>query len=101
MRSYVGVPEVFKGRIQSAWKKFQELSGALIGKLSLLLEQKGEILYRYCVWSVQLYYSETWGLSVVDEARLRGLECRMIRMMCGTRLVDRVSSNNQRQSSYR
>ena len=28
-----------------------------------------------------------------DEARLRGVECRMIRMICGVRLVDRVSTD--------
>ena len=28
-----------------------------------------------------------------DEARLLGVECRMIRMICGVRLVDRVSTD--------
>ena len=30
-----------------------------------------------------------WELTVVDEMRLRGVECHMICMMCGVRLVDR------------
>ena len=34
-----------------------------------------------------------WELTVADEARLRWIECRMIRMMCGVRLVDRVSTD--------
>ena len=38
-----------------------------------------------------LYCCEAWELTVADEARLRGVEPRIIRMMCGKRLVDRVS----------
>ena len=34
-----------------------------------------------------------WGLTIADEARLRGVERRMIRMNCGVRLVDRVSND--------
>ena len=32
-------------------------------------------------------------LTVADEAKLHGVEHRMIRMMCGVRLVDRVSTD--------
>ena len=34
-----------------------------------------------------------WELTVVDEMRLHGVERRMIRMMYGVRLVDRVSTD--------
>ena len=34
-----------------------------------------------------------WGLTVADEARLGGVEHLMIRIMCGVRLVDRVSTD--------
>ena len=34
-----------------------------------------------------------WELTVADEMRLRGVECHMIRMICGVRLVDRVSTD--------
>ena len=57
-------------------------------------------IYRYCIQSVLLYCSETWKLSV-DEVRLRGVKHCMIKMMCGTRLTDRVSSADQHQSWYR
>ena len=40
-----------------------------------------------------LYCCETLELTVADEARLCGLECCKIRMMCGVRLVDRVSTD--------
>ena len=40
-----------------------------------------------------LYCCETWELNVADGARLHGMEHRIIRMMCGVRLVDRVSTD--------
>ena len=39
------------------------------------------------------FYCETWELTVADEMSLRGVERRMIRMMCGVRLIDRVSTD--------
>ena len=54
--------------------------------------QRGKI-YQCCVRPVLLYCCETWELTVADEMRLRGVERRMIRMMCGVRLVDRVSTD--------
>ena len=87
---YGGASEAVSARIGSAWKKFRELSGALVGKQGLSLKQQGKI-YQCCVRPVLLYCCETWELT--DEARLRWVERRMIRMMCGVRLVDRVTTN--------
>ena len=42
---------------------------------------------------VLLYCCETWELIVADNARLRRMERRMIRMIGGVRLVDRVSTD--------
>ena len=90
MISYFGgASEAVSARIASALKKFRELSGVLVGKQSLSLMQRGKI-YQCCVRPVLLYYCETWELTVVDEMRLHGVECHMIRMMCVVRLVDRV-----------
>ena len=33
-----------------------------------------------------------WELTVVDEVRLHGVKCHMIKMMYGVRLIDRVSN---------
>ena len=89
---YVGASEAVSARIGSAWKKFWELSGVLVGKQGLSLKQRGKIC-QCCVRPVLLYCCETWELTVTDEARLCGAEHRMIRMMCGVRLVDRVSTD--------
>ena len=55
------------------------------------MKQRGKI-YQCCVRPV-LLYCETWELTVAGEVWLRGVEPRMIRMMCGVRLVDRVSTD--------
>ena len=84
--------EVVSARIGIAWKNFRELSGVLVGELGLSLKQQ-EKIYQCCIGSVMLYCCETWKLTVVDEARLHGVECCTIRMMCRVRLVDRVSAD--------
>ena len=55
------------------------------------LEQRGKIYH--CVRPALMHCCETWELTVADEAKLRGVERRMTRMMCGVRLVDRVSTD--------
>ena len=61
----------------------------LVRKQGLSMKQRGKI-YQCCVRPVLLYCCETWELTVADEARLRGVERRMIRMMCVVRLIDRM-----------
>ena len=63
-----GASEAVSARIASAWKKFRELSGVLIGKQGLSLMQQGKI-YQCCVRPVLLYCCETWELTVEDEMR--------------------------------
>ena len=86
---YGGASEARNPKIGSAWKKFRELSGVLFRKQGLSLKQQGKI-YQCCVRPGLLYCCEMWELTVADEARLHGVERRMIRLMCGVRLVDRV-----------
>ena len=75
--------------VGGVWKKFRELSGVLVRKQSLSSKQQGNI-YQCCVRPVLLYCYEMWDLTVMDEARLCGLEHHMIRMICRVKLVDRV-----------
>ena len=89
---YGGASKAVSAIIGSTWKNFRELSGVLVRKQGLSLKQRGKI-YQCCVRPVMLYCCETWELTVVDDARLRGVEHRMIRMMHGVRLVDRVSTD--------
>ena len=84
-----GASEAVSARIGSAVKKFKKLSGVLVSKQGLSLKQQGKI-YQCYARTVLLYCCEMWELTVADEGKLRGVECHMIRMMCGVRLVDRV-----------
>ena len=89
---YGGASEAVSARFGSAWKKLRELSCVLVGKQGLSLKQRGKI-YQCCVRPVLLYCCETWEIVVANEMRLCWVEYRMIRMMCGVRLVDRVSTD--------
>ena len=55
-------------RIGSMWKKFTELSGMLVGKQGLTLQQQGKI-YQCWVRPGLLHCCETWE-PVADEVRL-------------------------------
>ena len=83
---YGGASVAISARIGGAWNK------SVVGKQDLSLKQWGNI-YQCCVRPVLLYCCETWKLTAADEVRLRGVERRMIRIMCRVRLVDRVSSD--------
>ena len=83
---YGAASEAVSVRIGSAWKKFRELRGVAVGKHGLSLKQRGKV-YHCCVRPVYVYCCETLELTVADEARLRGVERPMIRMMRGVRLV--------------
>ena len=88
---YSGASEAVSARIESVGKKFRELSGVLVGKQGLSMKQRGKVLC--CVRPVLLYCCETQELTVTNEARLRPVEHRMIRIMFEMTLVDRVSTD--------
>ena len=89
---YGGASDAVRARMGKVWKKFRELKGVLVGKQGLSLKQWGKI-YQCCVRPVSLYYCKTWELTVADEARLRGVKHCMIRIECGVRLVNKVSTD--------
>lgn len=96
--SYSGASIVVVKRVSSTWKSLRELFGDLVGKQDVSLKHHGNV---YCIMCygipVLLYCSQTWELTVADELRLRGVERRTIRAMCGVRLVDKVSSYVHRE----
>ena len=77
-------------RIRAGWKKFRELSGTLCGKI-LSSKLKGR-LYKACVRSVMSYGAECWSMKKADVRRMESTEMRMVRMMCGKTLRDKVPS---------
>ena len=87
-----GASEAVRARIRSAWKTFRELSGPLLKKQGLSVKKWGKI-YQCCVRPVLLHCCDMLELTVADGTRLRGLENRMIRIMCEVRLVVRLSTD--------
>jgi len=68
-------------RIRAGWRKFNELSQVLFGRV-LSLELKGR-LYKCCIRSVISYGSECWAMKKVGTSRTQAAEMKMIRMMRG------------------
>ena len=90
---YGGTTEAVSATIGGTWKKFRELSVTLVGKQGLSLKQWVKI-YQCSVRPFLWYCRETWELpTVADEARLHGVEPHVIKMMCGVRLVEWVSTD--------
>ena len=81
-------------RVRAGWKKFRDLSGLLCGK-KFSLKMKGTV-YSTCVRTVMTYGGETWTAKKEDEAILLRAERRMIRMMCGVKLLDKRRSEDLR-----
>ena len=74
-------------------EKVQGVKWCVSQEAGFILEAIGEEIYQCCVRQAFLYCCETWELTVADEARLHEVECHMIGIMCGVRLVDRVSTD--------
>ena len=74
----------------SGWKKFKELSGILCGRI-LSRKLKGR-LYKSCVRSVMCHGAECWAMKS-DVRRMQTTEMRMIRIMCGKSLKDKVTNS--------
>ena len=78
-------------RMRAGWRKFKELSGALCTRM-LSHRLKGR-LYKSCVRSMMCYGSECWAMRKMDVRRMQATEMRMIRIMCGKSLKDKVTNN--------
>ena len=92
-----GVQEAVISRIRSAWKKFKDVFSVLCRK-SLSLKFRG-ILYKSCIRSALCYGAECWALKADDERRLKTTEMRMLRMICGKTLKDKISNEKIQEMS--
>ena len=77
-------------RVCCVWKTFKELSGILTRKeVSFILKGK---LYVTCVRSAMVNGSEMWTMMAEQSGRLKRMEIRMVRWMCGVSMRDTVLS---------
>ena len=88
-----GCEAAVTAKVRIGWVRFRECRELLLGN-RFPLKMKGKV-YRCCVRSAILYGSETWCLKENEKAILRRTERAMVRAMCGQKVVDRKTTEEQ------
>jgi len=70
------------------------ISGEWQKDISLIVRGR---LYSSCMRSSMLHGSETWPVRKENEVALQRAEMRMVRLMCGVKIKDRVPSKELRE----
>ena len=86
-----GAQEAARSRIRSGWMKFKEVSSVL-GNNYMSLKIRGTI-YK----SALTYGGECWALRKEDERRLITTEIRMLHLICGKTLKDKITNEKVRE----
>ena len=90
-----GAQEAVTSRIRSGWKKFKEVSNVICGS-SISLKVRNTFRKSY-VRNALTYGAECWALKMEDERRLKTTEMRMLRMICGKTLKDKMNNEKIRE----
>ena len=85
-----GAQEAVTSRIRSAWKKLKDVSNVTCGR-SISLRVRST-LYKSYVRNALTYGAECWALKMEDERRLKTTEMRMLRMICGKTLKNKMNN---------
>ena len=88
-----GCEAAVTARVRIGWVRFRECVELLLGN-KFPLRMKG-IVYRCFVRSAILYRSKTWCLKENEKAILRRTERAIVRAMCGQKVVDRKTTEEQ------
>ena len=88
-----GCEAAVTARVRIGWVRFRKCGELLLGN-RFPLKMKGKV-YCCCVRSAILYGSETWCLKENEKAILRRTERAMVRAMCGQKIVDRKTTEEQ------
>ena len=88
-----GCEAAVTARVRIGWVRFRECGELLLGN-RFPLKMKGKV-YHCCLRSAILYGSETWYLNENEKAILRRTERAMVRAMCGQKVVDRKTTEEQ------
>ena len=91
-----GVETEIKARIQAGWNKWREVSGVLCDK-RISRRVRGKV-YASVVRPVLLYGAECWPVTKKQEHMMGVAEMKMLRMMYGVTLKDRVENDYIRDS---
>ena len=88
-----GCEAAVAARIKIGWITFRECGELLLGN-RFPMKMKGKV-YRCCVRSAILHGSEAWCLKENKKAILRRTARAMVRAMCGQKVVDRKTTEEQ------
>ena len=89
----VGCEAAVTARVRIGWVRLRECGELLLGN-KFPLRMKGNV-YRCCVRSAILCGSEAWCLKENEKAIYRRTEGAMVRAMCGQKVVDRKTTEQQ------
>ena len=85
-----GAEKAVRHRISVAWFKWRELCNLLCNK-AIPLKDRARA-YNACIRSTVTYGAATWAITQREEQLMQSCDRRMLRMICGVSLSDRVSS---------
>ena len=90
-----GCDKEVQARVSASWMKWREVKTVLNDKrMPMRLKAK---IYATMVRPVMTYGSECWGLKKKDERKLNTTEMRMLRMMLGVSLRDKLKNEEVRR----
>ena len=90
-----GCEKEVQARVSASWMKWREVKTVLNDKrMPMRLKAK---IYTTMVRPVMTYGSECWGLKKKDERKLTITEMRMLRMMLGVTLKDKLRNEEVRR----
>ena len=89
-----GCEAAVTARVRIGWVRFRECGELLLGN-RFPLKMKGKV-YHCCVRSAILYGREAWCLKENEKSVLRRSERAMVRAMCGQKVVDRKTTEEQK-----
>ena len=90
-----GAQEAVTSRIRSAWNKFKEVSNVICGR-SISLKVRAT-LHKSYVRNALTYGAECWAMKMEEERRLKTTEMRMLRMIRGKTLKDKMNNEKIRE----
>ena len=88
-----GCEAAVTARVRIGWVRFRECGKLLLGN-RFPLKIKGKV-YCCCIRSAILYGSEVWCLKENEKTILRRTERALVRAMCGQKVVDRKTTEEQ------
>ena len=90
-----GAQEAETSRMRSVWKKFKKVSNVICER-SISSKVRGN-LYESYLRRALTYVAECKALKTEDERKLKTTKMRLLRMICGKTLKDKINNEKIRE----